>query len=212
MTGVQTCALPIYIGDAVHKGVAYPGEHQAIIDQKLWDQVHAIFKESPRKRSAKTRAQTPALLKGLIFDTAGVAMSPTHTRRKGRLYRYYISQQVIKTGSPANPATRVPAGEIEEIVIGQMRRMIVSPEVIVATWKRMRTTSLRLTEGQVRLALIGFDDVWAELFPAEQSRIARLLIDKVVVSPTGVDVHLLIEGFSSIVTEMRSSPITSAAA
>jgi site-specific DNA recombinase len=57
-----------YIGDAVHKGVAYPGEHEAIIDRKLWDKVHAILKESPRTRGARSRAQTPALLKGLIFD------------------------------------------------------------------------------------------------------------------------------------------------
>jgi DNA invertase Pin-like site-specific DNA recombinase len=97
-----------YIGDAVHKGVAYPGEHEAIIDRKLWDQVHAVLKESPRKRGAKSRAQTPALLKGLIFDAAGVAMSPTHTRRQGRLYRYYISQRVIKAGTPSNAALRVP--------------------------------------------------------------------------------------------------------
>jgi site-specific DNA recombinase len=201
-----------YIGDAVHKDVAYPGEHQAIIERKLWDQVHAILKESPRKRAAQTRAQTPALLKGLIFDAAGIAMSPTHTRRKGRQYRYYISQSVLKTGSPTNAATRVPAGEIEDIVIGQLRQMIGSPEIIVATWTQMRATSLRLTESEVREALVNFDEVWAELFQAEQSRIARLLIDKVVVSVTGVEVHLLVEGFSSLVGEMRTSPLAAEAA
>jgi site-specific DNA recombinase len=201
-----------YVGDAVHKGVAYPGEHDAIIDRTLWDQVHAILKESPRKRAARSRAQTPALLKGLIFDAAGVAMSPTHTRRKGRLYRYYISQRLIKGGSPANAAMRVPAGEIEEIVTGQLRRMIASPEIIVATWKQMRAASPRLTEGEVRETLVSFDEVWAELFPAEQSRIVRLLTDKVVVSLTSVDVHLLIDGFTSLVAEMRTLPVAAEAA
>lgn len=47
----------VYIGEAVHKGVSYPGEHIAIIDRKLWDQVHAILKGNPRKRAATTRAQ-----------------------------------------------------------------------------------------------------------------------------------------------------------
>jgi site-specific DNA recombinase len=75
----------IYIGEAVHKGHSFPGEHQAIIDRSLWDKVHAIMAESPRKRGSKTRAQTPALLKGLIFGPNGQAMSPTHTRRGGRL-------------------------------------------------------------------------------------------------------------------------------
>ena len=63
----------VYIGDAVHKGISYPGEHQAIIDRKLWDQVHAILKQSPRRRAASARAQTPALLKGLLFKKIGRA-------------------------------------------------------------------------------------------------------------------------------------------
>src|ERR1041384_8157837 len=40
----------VYVGEAVHKGVVYPGEHQAIIDRRLWERAHAIFSESPRKR------------------------------------------------------------------------------------------------------------------------------------------------------------------
>src|SRR5713101_5495582 len=48
----------VYIGDAVHKGVSYPGEHQAIIDRKLWDQVHAILKQSPRRRAACAPARS----------------------------------------------------------------------------------------------------------------------------------------------------------
>jgi site-specific DNA recombinase len=77
----------VYIGEAVHKGTSYPGEHEAIIDRKLWDQVHDILQQSPRKRACKTRARTPALLKGLLFGPDGAAMSPTHTRKSGKLYR-----------------------------------------------------------------------------------------------------------------------------
>ena len=193
-----------YIGDAMHKGVAYAGEHEPIIDRKLWDRVHAIIQESPRARGANSRARTPALLKGLIFDAEGVAMSPTHTRRKGRLYRYYISQQLIKAGEPTGASSmRVPAGEIEEIVTAQFRRMVASPEVIVATWKQLRGTPSQLTENEIRAALVGFDDVWSELFPAEQQRITSLLVDRVVIFPTKVDLHLLLAGFTSLVTEMN---------
>ena len=68
----------VYIGEAVHKGTAYPGEHEAIVPRALWDKVHAILKESPRARANTTRAQTPALLKGLVFGADGCAMTPTH--------------------------------------------------------------------------------------------------------------------------------------
>ena len=81
----------VYLGEAVHKGTAYPGEHAAIIDQGLWDNVHAILQESPRLRAKNTRAQTPALLKGVIFTETGTAMTPTATKKGSRLYRYYAS-------------------------------------------------------------------------------------------------------------------------
>jgi site-specific DNA recombinase len=100
---------------------------------------------------------------------------------------------------------RVPAGEIEEIVIGQLRQLIASPEVIVATWKQMRATSPPITEREVRQALVRFDAVWAELFPAEQARIVALLVDKVVIATSTVEVHLLIDGLTSLVAEMRNT-------
>ena len=98
----------VYIGEAVHKGKGYPGEHKAIIPKALWDKVQAILAEAPRRRANSSRAQTPALLKGLIFGPTGRAMSPTHTRRGQKLYRYYVSQSVIKGEGNDSPINRVP--------------------------------------------------------------------------------------------------------
>src|SRR5436190_1694184 len=78
----------VYIGEAVHKGTAYPGEHEAIVDRALWDRVHSILQESPRQRASNTRNQTPALLRGLIFGPNGTAMTPTMTKKGNCLYRY----------------------------------------------------------------------------------------------------------------------------
>ena len=124
-----------YLGLAIHKGTAYPGEHAPIISQDLWDNVHAILAENGRTRSARTRAQTPALLKGLIFGPTGAAMSPTHTRKGNRLYRYYVSQDVLQHGRDACPIGRVPAAEIEAVVIEQLRGVFRQPEIIVGTWR-----------------------------------------------------------------------------
>ena len=81
----------VYIGEAVHKGTSYPGEHSAIIVHEVWEQVHGIPTESPRKRAARTGVDTPALLRGLLYGPDGAAFSPTHTRKGGRLYRHYVS-------------------------------------------------------------------------------------------------------------------------
>jgi site-specific DNA recombinase len=195
----------VYIGDAVHKGVAYPGEHEAIIDPKLWDQAHAILKQSPRKRAANTRAQTPALLKGLLFGPDGAAMSPTHTRKGGRLYRYYISQSVMKRGTEACPIRQVPAAEIERIVIDQIRSLLQTPEVIVQTWRAARKANRDLAERDVRDALVEFEPLWNKLFPAEQARIVELLVERVDLQPDGIDLRLRVEGLTSLCSELRGA-------
>lgn len=194
----------VYIGDAVHKGVPYPGEHQAIIDRNLWDQAHAILKQSPRRRAASARAQTPALLKGLLFGPDGAAMSPTHTRKAGRLYRYYISQSVIKRGTEACPIKQVPAAEIERIVIEQVRSLLQTPEVIVQTWRAARKADKGLTESDVRGALLEFEPIWNELFPAEQARIVELLVERIDLQADGIDLSLRVEGLTSLCSELRA--------
>ncbi len=145
----------LYVGDAVHKGTAYPGEHQAIVTLALWDKVHAVLQESPRKRAADTRTSTPALLKGLIFGPTGCAMSPTHTRKGGRLYRYYVSQAVLKQGRDACPVGRLPAAEIEAAVIDQVRGLLRAPEIVVGTWRASKPKVDGLSEEQVRQSLAG---------------------------------------------------------
>src|SRR3954470_22055257 len=121
-----------YVGEVEHKGQVYPGEHQAIISRALWDQVHGVLEESPRARANKNRAQSPALLRGLIFGADGRAMSPTHTRRRGRLYRYYVSQTTLKSAGEevSGAVRRVSAAEIEAAVVGQVRLLLRQPEMV----------------------------------------------------------------------------------
>jgi site-specific DNA recombinase len=198
---------PVYIGEAVHKGVSYPGEHTAIIDRKVWDRVQAQFQINPRKRAGTVRSQTPSLLKGIIFGPTGVAMSPSHTRKSGRLYRYYVSQAVLKEAAVDCPVGRVPAAEIEKIVIEQVRTLLRSPEIMVQTWRRTRKTSKTLTATDVRSALFEFDQLWNELFPAEQARIIQLLVERVDVGTDGVDIRLRVDGITSLVGELVGKDI-----
>jgi DNA invertase Pin-like site-specific DNA recombinase len=190
-----------YLGLAIHKGTAYPGEHAPIIGQDLWDKVHAILADNARTRSANTRAQTPALLKGLIFGPTGAAMSPTHTRKGNRLYRYYVSQDVLQHGRDACPIGRVPAAEIEAAVIDQLRGVLRQPELVVGTWRAAQAEQADVTEEEARLALAVLDPLWDELFPAELARILQLLVDRVDVHDEGVDVRFRMNGISALARE-----------
>src|SRR5947207_14767107 len=129
-------------------------------------------------------------------------MSPSHTRKKGRLYRYYVSQTALKQGAADCPIGRVPAAEIEKIVVEQVRILLRSPEVIIRTWHTARKSLKGLTETEVRAALLEFDPLWNELFPAEQARIIQLLVDRIDVGADGVDIKMRIEGITSLVGEL----------
>jgi site-specific DNA recombinase len=195
----------VYIGEAVHKGTAYPGEHEAIIDRRLWDRVHEILTQSPRKRAGHSRAQTPALLKGLIFGPGGKAMTPTHTRRKGKLYRYYVLMDVLKDGASHCPVRRLPAGDIENAVIGQLRALLRTTEIIVQTWRAARKADRTLTEAEVRDSIEKLDPMWNELFPAEQARIVQLLVERINVGSAGLDIRLRTEGLTILIGEFRAA-------
>jgi site-specific DNA recombinase len=196
----------VYIGEAVHKGTSYPGEHQPIIPQELWDKVRSIIAEAPRKRAGHCRGQTPALLRGLIFAPNGYAMTPAHTRKKGRLYRYYVTTSVQKLGPETCSVRRLPAGEIEAAVIDQVRALLRSPEMIVKTWAAARDQGDEISETEVRDALVQFDGLWEELFPAEQARIVQLLVERIDVDVDGISIRLRTEGIASVIAELRQRP------
>jgi hypothetical protein len=190
------------IGEVVHKGNIYPGEHQAIVPQELWDSAHAILQEGTRVRANRTRRQTPALLCGLIFGPDGRAMSPTHTRRRGRLYRYYVSQSVLKGTTDDFTIRRLPAAEIESAVVDQVRALLRQPEVVIGTWRAARAEAADLTEAETLAALERLDPPWDELFPAEQARIVRLLVERVEIGPTGANIRLRVAGLASLVRDL----------
>jgi DNA invertase Pin-like site-specific DNA recombinase len=192
----------VYIGQAVHKKAVYQGEHEAIIPMPLWDKVQAIFAESPRRRAARTRAQTPALLKGLIFGPTGKAMTPSHTRKNGRIYRYYVSTDALKIGAGACTVRRVAAGEIEAAVVDQLRVILRSPEIIVSTWRAARVSMSGLAHDKVRAALLRFDPLWNELFPAEQARIVQLLVERIDITLDGADINLRAHGLTSLASDL----------
>ena len=194
----------VYRGEALHKGKAYPGEHDALIDADLWERVHAILQESPRKRANNSRAQTPALLKGLIFGENGAAMTPTSTKKGARLYRYYVSMDVIRnreTGEETGPA-RLPAGMVEDAIVTEVRRILQTPEVVTQVLAALKSDYVGASEADAIAALREFKALWSQLFPAEQARIIQLLVRRVTVTTNGLEVDIRREGIAGVIREM----------
>jgi site-specific DNA recombinase len=194
----------VYLGEATHKDASYPGEHAPIIDRSLWDKVHSILQISPRLRAANARARTPALLKGLIFTETGCAMTPAFTKKGTRLYRYYVSMDVIRNRALGeNPGPlRLPAPMVEDAVIGEIHRMIRAPEITARTIAALRHEGAAVEEAAVVATLAGFERLWGALYPAEQARIVQLLVDRITVSTNGIAVDLRKEGLGLVLRDM----------
>jgi site-specific DNA recombinase len=101
-----------------------------------------------------------------------------------------------------NPLNRVPAAEVEAAVVDQLRGMLRSPEIIVATWRSARAQIDGLSEADVREALEGLDPLWDELFPAEQARIVQLLVERIDVGFGGLDIQLRVQGLAHMVRDL----------
>ena len=198
----------VYLGEAVHKGNSYPGEHEAIITHDLWDGVQAILKESPRERGAKNRVGSDALLKGIIFAANGTAMTPTFTRKGERLYHYYVSMDLLRNRDipeGSGPA-RLPAAMVEGAVVAEMRRLVAMPDVAARVIEACRKDEDSIEERSIFDALRNFNGLWETLFPAEQSRIVRLLVDRVTVSAQGLAVDLRNNGIGMLARQLTATP------
>jgi DNA invertase Pin-like site-specific DNA recombinase len=125
---------PIYIGKMPHKGEAYEGQHQAIINQKMWDDVQALLAANRTARSTGTNSKHPSLLAGLLYDETGDRLSPTHANNHGKRYRFYISHRLMQDKRKDLGAWRLPAAELETLVInGLIQRLSDHTQLIELT-------------------------------------------------------------------------------
>ena len=160
-----------------------------------------MLAENTVARSNRSRAQTPSLLRGLIFAPGGHAMTPSHTRKAGKLYRYYVATDAIRQGYAECPVRSVPAAEVEDAVVAQVRHLLRTPEVIARTWAAAKS-ELAVPEREVVETITDFAPLWEELFPAEQARIVRLLVERVDLAADGMRVRLRAEGLHGLVEEL----------
>ena len=113
-----------YIGEVAFKGEVLKGEQIAIVDRELFDAVQAKL-DAQIKGHKAARTNSEALLAGRVFDERGNRMTPSHVRRRGIKYRYYLSSVLLQGQSErAWSISRVPAVEIEALVIKSVRQRL----------------------------------------------------------------------------------------
>ena len=139
-----------YIGRVRHKSQTHPGEHKAILTLEQWQRAQAILQQNKLHTSSVIGHKFGSLLKGLIFCVpCGCAMTPTHTKQtNGRRYRYYVCSKATQQGWKTCPSKAIPAAEMEQFVVDQIRIIGRDQALVRKTVEQMK---LQCSEGLAAL-------------------------------------------------------------
>lgn len=118
----------IYRGFIVHKAKAYLGEHEAIVDEELWEAVQALLAGNACGSSRRLRHQHPSLLTGKVVDGEDRQMSPSHANKNRRRYRYYVTRSDQLDGSRA---WRVSAHDLEQLVCSSVAEKLLDRQFLL---------------------------------------------------------------------------------
>lgn len=195
----------LYVGEVHHKGKYYPGQHKAVVPRALFEQAQEILNQNGNVKRKRTWAiKSKALLKGLLVcgGCEGL-MSPTHTRKGNKHYHYYVTNSYRRNSCDGCPMNRIPAGEIEAVVSSQLKTILASPQVVVETWRKLKSRNPAYQESDLHDAMRDLNQVWDSLFPEERKRITSLLIDRVVMRSAGIDIEYRADGFEAIIDDLQ---------
>jgi len=128
---------PIYTGKMKLGGEVFPGEHDAIIPKGIFDKVQALLEGNGRDGNSGVRNRSGAILRGLLrCGACDSAMTPSYTKKDGRLYRYYTCSKAMKRGHDTCPTKSVPAAEVEQFVVDRIRAIGKDPDLCHETFRQ----------------------------------------------------------------------------
>lgn len=118
----------VYRGETHHAGAYYPGQHKAIIEEQLWEVVQVVLEKNRSGTQLVGRSGERSVLTGLLSLEDGTQLTPTHTVKAGKRYRYYIQRRpkADETSSRMSD-TRLPAHQLEQLVEQAWKSLLTNP-------------------------------------------------------------------------------------
>src|SRR5690606_27473526 len=97
--------------------------------------------------------------------------------------------------------------KLESAVLDQLRAILRAPNLLGDMLPQAIKLDPTLDEAKITVAMTRLDAIWDQLFPAEQTRIVKLLVEKVIVSPNDLEVRLRANGIERLVLDLRPEPV-----
>jgi site-specific DNA recombinase len=136
---------PLYRGMIRHKTALYPGRHEAIVSHELFDEVQRTFAQVAAQEKEKRALAYPALLRSIVFDSAGEPLYPKHTMTVKKRHNYYVTRSLMARSHLRRPGNwlRVSAPKLERCVLDLLTERMRDRNWIlcqVPTSRRLRFT------------------------------------------------------------------------
>jgi site-specific DNA recombinase len=179
---------PVYRGKIVHRQHVYDGEHQAIVDEELWDAVQAQLAEKAPPRKRPTNDPQAALLRGLLSDTHGRTMVPTYATKGTRRYSYYETRKDLARRGDA-PAARFGMGQLERHLMVHLRALLLDEHALRRLSGIDEAGPLQTMFNGARLFALRLDHA------SSRQQILQELIASLTINVRQIDVVLVVEPF-----------------
>jgi site-specific DNA recombinase len=172
---------PLYSGAVAHKGERFRGEHEAIIDRETWDMVQEGLRKNGITRRSVRNTQSPSLLAGLLVGENGERLRPSHASKAGRRYRYYVSESPAGDTSNSRVQRRLPAAEVEAVVLGEISALLRDPSRVVEILGLSSGSTAHISESIKRAAQLG--DQLLSVSAVEQNTLLREILVRIELGP-----------------------------
>jgi len=193
-----TLKNPLYNGKVHHKGQCYEGQHAAIIDDTLWDAVQTRMSKNRNDNDRRTAAKDPSLLAGLLFDDKGNYMSPSHSRKHNRRYRYYVSQASLQFKEEQKGSViRIAARVIESLVIKCLHKLLNSAQQLLELVQIESHSASDMSQLIKRAAHLCAS--WDQHANSEQLALLRMMVYSITVSKEQVTIILSRSGMRAAI-------------
>jgi hypothetical protein len=124
----QMLTNPLYAGRIRHKGVVHDGQHPAIVDPVVWEEVQAGLAAQAARPRGEGNGSVPSPFAGKLFDETGDRLTPSHASKRGFRHRYYVSHRLVKqSGVPDPSGWRLPARPLEQAIVGTLLAALRDP-------------------------------------------------------------------------------------
>jgi site-specific DNA recombinase len=146
----------LYTGSIRHKGQLYPGQHAAILPPGGWQRAQELLARDTVFPRGRARHRHMALLNGLLHcDGCAAPMVYAYAGKRDRKYPYYVCRHAQRAGWDACPSKSLPAGVLEEAVLGQIREAR-SAILDASEWEKLDRIG-QIGKLQAMVERIGYD-------------------------------------------------------